>query len=246
MKKKILIGSIIAVVILVLVSFSSVVGYSSVKNTQEEIITSEWDFEYCKDYLFETFVEIADNEDVKDLMNNNNQNRFPTNSYFRYNSMFSFRKNTNKLTIENLDFIYNMGLKIFDIIGEEKALEILSSVKITNPELFTELDEITMNNQILSERISTLHEMNSINFENGELFEWGFPIICGIAIILALVPYALMIPIWMIEGYLLVSERIIIQIFGLLLALITSPISGMAIIFGAFLVMVCFDGPTPF
>jgi hypothetical protein len=38
MKKKILIGSIIAVSLLTLVSFSSVVGYNSVKNTQEENI----------------------------------------------------------------------------------------------------------------------------------------------------------------------------------------------------------------
>ena len=74
MKKKILIGSIIAVVLLTLVSFSSVVGYNSVKNTQEEIITSELDFEYCKEYLFETLVEISNNEDVNDLINSNNQN----------------------------------------------------------------------------------------------------------------------------------------------------------------------------
>jgi hypothetical protein len=44
MKKKILIGSIIAVVILTLVSFSSVVGYSSMKsNPSNTIITDEYD-----------------------------------------------------------------------------------------------------------------------------------------------------------------------------------------------------------
>ncbi len=37
MKKKILIGSIIAVVILTLVSFSSVVGYSSVKSNPDNV-----------------------------------------------------------------------------------------------------------------------------------------------------------------------------------------------------------------
>jgi len=43
MKKKILIGSIIAVALLTLVSFSSVVGYNSVKDTQEEIIKDEYE-----------------------------------------------------------------------------------------------------------------------------------------------------------------------------------------------------------
>jgi len=44
MNKKIIIGSIIAVVLLTLVSFSSVVGYSSVKsNPSNTIITDEYD-----------------------------------------------------------------------------------------------------------------------------------------------------------------------------------------------------------
>jgi hypothetical protein len=43
MKKKILIGSILAVALLTLVSFSSAVGYNVVKDTQEEIIKDEYD-----------------------------------------------------------------------------------------------------------------------------------------------------------------------------------------------------------
>jgi hypothetical protein len=43
MKKKILIGSIIAIAILILISFSSAVGYQTVKNIQEEIIEDEYD-----------------------------------------------------------------------------------------------------------------------------------------------------------------------------------------------------------
>ena len=112
MKKKILIGSIIAVALLTLVSFSSVVGYSSVKNTPEEIITSDYDFEYCKDYLFETLVEISNNEDVNDLINSNNQNLLPTNSNHR--TFFPLRRNTNKLSVEHLDFLYNICLKMID------------------------------------------------------------------------------------------------------------------------------------
>ena len=166
MKKKILIGSIIAVALLTLVSFSSVVGYSSVKNTQEEIITSEWDFEYCKNYLFETLVEISNNEDVNDLIN----------------------RNTNKLSVEHLDFLYNIGLKMIDRLGEEKVLELIKSVKIANPEVYEELDAILMSNEELSERIFTLNEMNA----KSEEFVWGFPIICGILIITYVFPFVIL------------------------------------------------------
>ena len=125
MKTKLVVGSIIAVVLLTLVSFSSVVGYNSVKNTQEEIITDEWDFEYCKDYLFETLVEISNNEDVKGLINSNNQNLFPTNS-----------NNRMSLSVEKLDFLYNLGIKLIDRLGEDKVTEILASVEIANPEVY--------------------------------------------------------------------------------------------------------------
>ena len=184
MNKKILIGSIIAVVLLTLVSFSSVVGYSSVKNTQEEIITSDYDFEYCKDYLFETLVEIADNEDVKDLINSNNQNLFPTN--FNQGTLFPFRRNTNKLSIEHLDLLYKMGSMIIDRLGEDKVAEIMEKTSIEKPEFADEIDTIIMGNDELKERIYTLSEMN----EEQEILEWNFPVICTILLVLAL-PFGL-------------------------------------------------------
>jgi len=176
MKKKILIGSIIAVALLTLVSFSSVVGYSSVKNTQEEIITDEWDFEYCKDYLFETFVEISNNEDVKDLTNSNNQNLFPSNPNHRL--LMPFRRNTNKvsLSVEKLDLVYNMGIKLIDRLGEDKVAEIMETRSIDKPEFADELDTIVMGNDDLKERIYTLNEMNKKFSDN--------PIICIILLVL--------------------------------------------------------------
>lgn len=175
MKKKILIGSIFAVALLTLVSFSSVVGYSSVKNTQEEIITDEWDFEYCKDYLFETLVEISNNEDVKDLMNSNNQNLFPTNTNNRL--LMPFRRNTNRmsLSVEKLDFIYNMGSRVSDRTETEKVVEFIETIRIDNPELSEQFDTIIMNDEELSNRIYTLHEMNLKSEE-----PTYFPIICDI------------------------------------------------------------------
>ena len=174
MKKKILIGSIFAVALLTLVSFSSVVGYNVVKNTQDEIITSEYDFEYCKDYLFETMVEISNNEDVKDLTSSNNQNMFPTN--FNQRTLFPVRRNTNKLSVEKLDLLYNIGIKLIDRLGEEKVAEIMETTNIEKPDFSDELFTTIMGNDDLRDRIYTLSEMNV----ESETLDDEFPIICGI------------------------------------------------------------------
>ena len=191
MNKKILIGSILAVVLLTLVSFSSVVGYSSVKsNPSNTIITDEWDFEYCKDYLFETLVEISNNEDVNDLINSNNQNLFPSNSNHR--TLFPFRKNTNKLSVEHLDLLYKMGSMIIDRLGEDKVAEIMETRSIDKPEFADELDTIIMNDDELADRIYTLNRMNGEEVSIAD-FE-KTPIICFILGIISLVTLFIYLP----------------------------------------------------
>ena len=86
MKKKILIGSIIAVVLLILVSFSSVVGYSSVEN-KPDVTPTEFEVQRIRelvqsidfrkiivnpDAVVDTIEEIStiteENEDVRDYI----------------------------------------------------------------------------------------------------------------------------------------------------------------------------------
>ena len=189
MKKKILIGSIIAVVLLTLVSFSSVVGYSSVKNNPENtIITDEWDFEYCKDYLFETIVEIANNPEAKELINSNNPNLFSTNSDFRYNPMVPLRRNDNRLSVESLEILYNNGLTLIDKLDEDKGSEILSSMEFENSEFYEQLYTIIMSDDELSERVNSLIEMN----EKSELVDFGPPIFCGILGVMNIVVFLIL------------------------------------------------------
>jgi len=69
MKKKILIGSIIAVALLTLVSFSSVVGYSSVENTQDNIIiTDEYDSYTPIQLVFQLISKLRNNKEIQQLV----------------------------------------------------------------------------------------------------------------------------------------------------------------------------------
>jgi hypothetical protein len=126
-----------------------------------------------KDYLFETIVAIANNPDVKEIFEGYEHNIFN----FDYNGKYIFRqllfKNPKllcsmvftkpKTTTQYLDKAYKQGIELVNIFGEEKALKILDSVGLTNPELLDELNNIIMNDEDLSNRISTLIELNGDN-----------------------------------------------------------------------------------
>ena len=68
MNKKILIGSIIAVALLTLVSFSSVVGYSSVKsNPSNTIITDEYDNPTPIQVVFQLIAKLRNHKDIENV-----------------------------------------------------------------------------------------------------------------------------------------------------------------------------------
>ena len=124
-----------------------------------------------KDYLFETIIEIANNPDVQDLLEENKHNIDNldfNNKYILRQLLFknpellwSMVFTKSKMTMEYFDKSYNQGNELIDIFGEEKALEMLDSVEITNPEFLDDLNDIMMNDEELSNRISTLIEMNN-------------------------------------------------------------------------------------
>ncbi len=124
-----------------------------------------------KNYLFETIINIASNPEIQDLLeeNKNNidnldfNNRYIFRQIFFKNPelLFSMVFTKPKMTTQYLDKSYQQGIELIDIFGEEKALEIMDSVKITNTELLDDLNDIIMNDEDLSLRISTLIEMNN-------------------------------------------------------------------------------------
>jgi len=143
-----------------------------------------------KDYLFETMVAIANNPDVQELFE-----EYENNINFDYDGKYIFRQllfrnpkllcsmvfTKPDITTQYLDEIYNQGIELVDIFGEEKALEMLELVEITNTELLDDFNNIIMNDEELSNRISTLIELNEDNST-----------ICEILLILALIGFVKM------------------------------------------------------
>jgi hypothetical protein len=137
-----------------------------------------------KDYLFETIVAIANNPEVKELFEEYDYKSFISDYNYKgifiqilFNNpklLFSNLFTKPKLTSDYLNSLFNEGREIVDIIGEDKALEMIKSIKFSNPEIVNELQNIVLNDEELSNRISTLGELNEESWEDT-------PIICAIS-----------------------------------------------------------------
>jgi hypothetical protein len=153
-------------------------------------LKEETDFK-PKDYLFQTSIDIANNPEVKDLLEQYNHKIITSN--YNYKGVFSkILFNNPRLFLDmlftkpyiNYDYLdksYNRGIEIANIIGEDNFLEMIASIEVTNPELFNEFNNIIMNEKELSGRLATLKVMNKQYMSD---LSWNFPIICGILILI--------------------------------------------------------------
>jgi len=199
--------------------------------TEEKIIDIE-----PKNYLFQTIIDIANNPEVKNLLEQHHNELFNVNIdrsvyrklLLRNPRLFSSLLFTKpSMTHEYLDKCYNKGIEIVKILGEDKALELIESIEVSDTEVFDELNNIIFKDEKLSDKLSTLKEMN--NELNSDM---GYPIICYLLFIPALAfafIWAFLIMIYVILNYYL---PIISEIFFY----VTVPFDVIMFIFVVFLV----------
>jgi hypothetical protein len=122
-----------------------------------------------KDYLFQTIIDIANNPEVKNLLEKYGNDLYKVDidrsayrKLFLRNPrlMFNMLFTKPSMSMEYLDKCYNNGVEFTNIIGEDKALDMMNSIEVTNPDLFDEFNIIIMNDGELSNRLETLKEMN--------------------------------------------------------------------------------------
>jgi hypothetical protein len=127
-----------------------------------------------KDYLFDTIIELNNHQDFQDILREYGYNIFTyelDNKYIFRNLLFknpellsSIVFTKTEMTSQYLEKVYSQGTKLVEIFGEEKFLELLDSVEISNPEIFNDMRNIVLNDKELSDRVSTLSELNAITF----------------------------------------------------------------------------------
>ena len=132
---------------------------------QEEKINVE-----PKDYLFRTIIDIDGNVYRKILFRSP---RLLFNMFFTKPS----------ITYEYLDKYCNIGIEITNILGEDKALEIIETIKFTDTKVLDEFNNIIINDKNLTYKLSKLNEMNKELKTNTPYL--GKLILCGILFIIA-------------------------------------------------------------
>lgn len=122
-----------------------------------------------KDFLFQTIIDIANNPEVKELLEKNKYNLFTFDSdrivyrkiFFRNPRLFrSIMSAKPFVTYDSLENLYKNGIKIIELIGEDRSLEIMESINIKNEHVYEEFNNIIENDEELSEKISILENLN--------------------------------------------------------------------------------------
>ena len=141
-----------------------------------------------KDFLFQTIIDLINNPDINNLLEQSANDLFKVDidrSVYRKilirnpRLMFNMFFNKPSMSIEYLNKCYNQGIEITNIIGEDKVLEIIEIVEITDTKLFDELDNIISKDYELSSRLENLKKMNK-EINSNKLFWDNYPIICSI------------------------------------------------------------------
>ena len=139
-----------------------------------------------KDYLFQTIIDIANNPEIKNLLRQYTNDMinfdidksvyhkiFLRNPRLMFNTLFT----KPSISSEYLNKCYKDGIEVTNIISEDKVLEIIETVEVTDTEAFEEFNNIILNDEELSGRLVTLKEMNN---ELNPILDYPYPIICSI------------------------------------------------------------------
>jgi len=172
----------------IIILFIGVAFHPSLATIQPEVDVEP------KDYLFQTIIDIANNPNVKELLEQHKNDLLKVDidkgilyKIFFKNPKLLFNLLSNKpsLSLEYLNTCYDRGIEIIDIFGEDNTLEIIDSIEFTDIRVLNELNNIIMNNEELSERITILEELNDETYSD---LPFGFnPIICTVLYVITFV-----------------------------------------------------------
>ncbi|HIG99627.1 MAG TPA: hypothetical protein HA258_03495 [Thermoplasmata archaeon] len=170
MDKKPLIGvSICAVVLLVLGSLSTVVGYQSVQTSQQNTIKERIN---QRELLFQTIVDIANNKEIQRIILKSQMSRgiFPTSEI-------------PVLTKNQLRQMYFVGLILSKFISKSRMQSLVGKYQFNNQEMQKEISSIIEKDNTLNAELTQL-ENSECDCEKENTADWYFPVICSVLLIL--------------------------------------------------------------
>jgi len=237
-------GLVVAVIFLfITVGFQPIIA-ENITSVEKESEYNNVDFEQAKEYLFQTILDIANNPDAKNLFKQYNHKILTSDYDYKIAFTQIFQKKPRLLlsilftkptiTYDYLDKSYKKGIDCVNIVGEEQTLEMIDSIKISNPDSLIQLNNIIKNDKQLSNRIFTLQTMNNNLKTHTPLVK--YPIICTFLMLMFIPLFTsfLIFSLFVKHYYQLYP---VLSIFAFLAGLVTSYLS--LIFFGFYYIIKC-------
>ena len=171
MNKYPLIGvSIIAVILLILGSFTNVVGYQTVQSSNQKVINDLVD---PKELLFQTIVDVANNKEIQKIILNSESSR---GRFFNPSIRFS-TVTPQVLTKNNLKHMFIIGLMLSKIISKSKIHSMVEQYQVNSQGLQKEITPIIEKDSTINRELTQLSN-SECGCENDNTTQWSFPILC--------------------------------------------------------------------
>jgi hypothetical protein len=171
MKKYPLIGiSIVAAVLLFLVSFNNIVGFQTVQASKQKIINNEVN---PKDLLFKTIIDMANNKEIQKVILGS---EIIGKRIIRPEMKFSVFISP-VLTEKFLKWAYKMGVILTKTFSQTKMHSMMQQYQVSNQKVQKEMTAVVENDAALNGEMTKLSSL-SCDCENENTTIWHFPIIC--------------------------------------------------------------------
>jgi hypothetical protein len=187
-------GSVFAVVLILFSSFSNIVGYQSIQESNQKILTADTNE---KQLLFQTIVDIANTKDIQRVIQGSELigKRF-FNPSMKYSAFIPI-----VLTKRSLNLTYQLGLKLLKIISTSKVLSMMKQNQVNNRGLLKELTAVVEKDVALKNEMIQLSSL-SCDCENKSYMNWSYPVLCTVLYLL-FVPTTWIVQFGYWDGYII-------------------------------------------
>jgi len=165
-KRPLIAASICAMVLLILGSLSTVVGYQTIQHSQQNLIKERIN---QRELIFQTICDIINNKEIQRVLLKSQI----SSGIFPVSTIPVFTK-------KYLKQLYFIGLILLKLIGLSRMQSIIPHQnQLMNPERQQEIATAIETNPHLKAEITQLHHA-TCDCDNENSLPWNFPIICGI------------------------------------------------------------------
>lgn len=181
--------SIAVACLIVLASFTNVIGVQTIKSSNYTSVKDEID---QKELLFQLILDLANNKEIQKIIQNSEMKgglerslQVPGVKLLLINLRMHFRVLLPPpiLTKKYLEYAYNMGVRLSKTLDESKIHSILKRFQVNSQGMHKEIAAVIEKNSELNKKIEQLSDAQCDCEKNTTRF-WHFPVLCAILVVI--------------------------------------------------------------